>query len=85
MILEEKFTLSNGGEIPKLGLGTWVINDKDVVQVVKAAARIGYRHIDTAQAYGNESGVVEGIKACGVKCLIVVRTSHFFALKFSCC
>ena len=67
MILEEKFTLSNGVEIPKLGLGTWFINDKDVVQAVKEAATIGYRHIDTAQAYGNESGVGEGIKVCGVK------------------
>jgi diketogulonate reductase-like aldo/keto reductase len=67
MILSEKFTLSNGVEIPKLGLGTWFINDKDVVQAVKEAARIGYRHIDTAQAYGNESGVGEAIKICGVK------------------
>src|SRR4051812_46219160 len=67
MILSEKFTLSNGVEIPKLGLGTWFINDKDVVQGVKEAARIGYRHIDTAQAYGNENGVGEGIKASGVK------------------
>src|SRR3954464_9724655 len=66
MILFEKFTLSNGVEIPKLGLGTWFINDKDVVQAVKEAARIGYRHIDTAQAYGNESGVGEGIRTCGV-------------------
>jgi diketogulonate reductase-like aldo/keto reductase len=67
MILEEKFTLSNGVEIPKLGLGTWFINDKDVVQAVKDAATIGYRHIDTAQAYQNERGVGEGLKACGVK------------------
>src|SRR5437868_6945560 len=67
MILEEKFTLSNGVEIPKLGLGTWFINDKDDAQAVKEAVRIGYRHIDTAQAYGNESGVGEGIKICGVK------------------
>src|SRR3954462_5017490 len=67
MILEEKFTLSNGVEIPKLGLGTWFINDKDVVQAVIEATRIGYRHIDTAQAYGNESGVGEGVRTCGVK------------------
>jgi len=67
MILNEKYTLSNGLEIPKIGLGTWFINDKDVIQAVKEAARIGYRHIDTAQAYQNESGVGEGIKACGVK------------------
>ncbi|MBS1574461.1 MAG: aldo/keto reductase, partial [Bacteroidetes bacterium] len=67
MILEEKYTLSNGVEIPKLGLGTWFIKDKEVVQTVKDAVKIGYRHIDTAQAYGNESGVGEGIKTCGVK------------------
>jgi diketogulonate reductase-like aldo/keto reductase len=44
MILEETYTLSNGVQIPKLGLGTWFINDKDVVQAVKDAASIGYRH-----------------------------------------
>jgi diketogulonate reductase-like aldo/keto reductase len=67
MILEETYTLSNGVSIPKVGLGTWFINDKDVVQAVKDAAAIGYRHIDTAQAYGNESGVGEGIRTCGVR------------------
>ena len=66
MILQEKFTLSNGVEIPKLGLGTWFISDKEVVQAVKDAANIGYRHIDTAQAYGNEKGVGEGIRECGI-------------------
>jgi diketogulonate reductase-like aldo/keto reductase len=66
MILEEKFTLSNGVTIPKLGLGTWFINNSDVVQAVKDAAKIGYRHIDTAQAYQNEGGVGEGIRTCGV-------------------
>jgi len=67
MILEEKYTLSNGLEIPKLGLGTWFISDMDVVQAVKDAAQIGYRHFDTAQAYQNERGVGDGIRACGVK------------------
>jgi diketogulonate reductase-like aldo/keto reductase len=67
MILEEKYTLSNGVEIPKLGLGTWFISDTDVVQAVVEAAKIGYRHIDTAQAYQNERGVGEGIRASGVK------------------
>ena len=66
MILEENYTLSNSVEIPKLGLGTWFISNEDVVQAVKDAAKIGYRHIDTAQAYQNESGVGEGIRACGV-------------------
>jgi diketogulonate reductase-like aldo/keto reductase len=67
MILEEKFTLSNGVAIPKLGLGTWEISDTDVVQAVKDAANIGYRHIDTAQGYHNERGVGEGLRTCGVK------------------
>ena len=67
MILEEKYTLSNGVEIPKLGLGTWFIRNEDVGQAVKDAAKIGYRHIDTAQAYQNEKGVGDGIRACGVK------------------
>jgi diketogulonate reductase-like aldo/keto reductase len=66
MILEEKFKLSNGITIPKIGLGTWFINNNDVIQAVKDAASLGYRHIDTAQAYGNESGVGEGIRTCGI-------------------
>jgi len=67
MILEEKYTLSNGIEIPKLGLGTWFINDENAARAVKDAVQIGYRHIDTAQAYGNERGVGDGVRACGVK------------------
>jgi len=67
MLLKENYTLSNGVAIPKLGLGTWFIKDRDVVQAVKEAAKAGYRLIDTAQAYGNESGVGEGIRQCGVE------------------
>jgi diketogulonate reductase-like aldo/keto reductase len=66
MILEEKYKLSNGLEIPKLGLGTWFISNDAVIQAVKDAAKLGYRLIDTAQAYRNESGVGEGIRKCGV-------------------
>lgn len=67
MILEENYTLANGVAIPKLGLGTWFINNTEVVQAVKDAVAIGYRHIDTAQAYGNEAGVGKGIRECGVE------------------
>jgi diketogulonate reductase-like aldo/keto reductase len=67
MILEENYTLSNGIKIPKLGLGTWFIRNKDVSQAVIEATKIGYRHFDTAQAYRNESGVGEGVRSCGVK------------------
>jgi diketogulonate reductase-like aldo/keto reductase len=67
MIINEKFTLSNGVKIPKLGLGTWMISDDDVVQAVKDAIALGYRHFDTAQAYQNEKGVGEAIRTSGVK------------------
>ena len=59
-------TLNNGVKIPQLGLGTWFIDDSDAAEAVKAAAMLGYRHFDTAQAYGNERGVGEGILGCGV-------------------
>ena len=59
-------TLSNGVKIPQLGLGTWFIDDANAAEAVKAAAKLGYRHFDTAQAYGNERGVGEGVRSCGV-------------------
>lgn len=62
----EKLTLSNGVQIPQLGLGTWFIDDDKAADAVKAAVEIGYRHFDTAQAYGNERGVGEGIRTCGI-------------------
>ena len=57
MILQENYTLSNGVSIPKLGLGTWFIEGEKAVQAVCDAVKIGYRHIDTAQAYGNEKEI----------------------------
>ncbi|WP_402469428.1 aldo/keto reductase [Isoptericola aurantiacus] len=65
-ILNETSTLSGGVEIPKLGLGTWFIDDDQAAEAVRAAVEIGYRNIDTAQAYGNERGVGEGIRTSGV-------------------
>lgn len=59
-------TLSNGVKIPQLGLGTWFIADDKAADVVKEAVKAGYRHIDTAQAYGNERGVGEGVRTCGI-------------------
>ncbi len=59
-------TLSNGVKIPQLGLGTWFIDDDKVADAVKEAAKLGYRHFDTAQAYGNERGVGEGVRTCGI-------------------
>lgn len=59
-------TLNNGVKIPQLGLGTWFIHDDIVADAVKEAVNVGYRHFDTAQAYGNERGVGEGIRTCGI-------------------
>ena len=58
--------LKNGVEIPVLALGTWFIDDDKAADAVKSAVQIGYRHVDTAQAYGNERGVGEGIRTCGL-------------------
>ena len=66
MILQSTYTLPNGVEIPKLGLGTWFIDDDKAADAVKAAVEIGYRHIDTAQAYGNERGVGDGVRNASV-------------------
>lgn len=62
----ETYTLSNGVKIPVLGLGTWFIPDDKAPEAVRNAVKIGYRHIDTAEAYGNERGVGEGIRTCGL-------------------
>lgn len=66
MILNETYTLANGMTIPKLGLGTWFIDDDKAAQAVREAVKLGYRLIDTAQAYGNERGVGEGVRTCGL-------------------
>ena len=66
MIYTETYTLNNGVKIPKLGLGTWLLNDAQTAQAVRDAVKLGYRHIDTAQAYENEAGVGEGVRTCGV-------------------
>lgn len=66
MIFDETYTLTNGVKIPKLGLGTWMIEDDKAAQAVRDAVHIGYRHIDTAQGYGNERGVGEGVRTCGI-------------------
>lgn len=58
--------LNNGLEIPNIGLGTWLIPDDKVKDVFNEAVKIGYRHIDTAQSYGNERGVGEAVLTCGV-------------------
>lgn len=54
---------ANGARIPTLGLGTWELRGAVCTKMVEQALRLGYRHIDTAEMYGNESEVGEGLRA----------------------
>ncbi|MGO5333820.1 aldo/keto reductase [Enterococcus cecorum] len=65
-MFNKSMKLNNGVVIPQLALGTWLIDDDKVTDAVKSALQMGYRHIDTAQAYGNERGVGEGIRQSGI-------------------
>lgn len=63
----QTMTLSNGIVVPQLALGTWMIQPDDkAAEAVRMALELGYRHIDTAQAYSNERGVGEGIRGSGI-------------------
>lgn len=65
--LTESTVLSNGVKMPWLGLGVFKVTEEGLAeQTVKAAIDAGYRHIDTAAAYGNEEGVGAGVKNSGV-------------------
>ena len=66
MIFDENYTTRDGIAIPKLALGTWLMENEEAAKSVKAAIEMGYRHIDTAQAYGNEQGVAQGVRLSGV-------------------
>src|SRR4051812_9191895 len=66
MPLAPTLTLAHGAAIPRIGLGTWPMNDREVEKAVVEAVEIGYRLVDTAYAYGNERGVGRGIKNSGV-------------------
>ena len=59
-------TLNDGNTIPQLGFGVFQIKPEDTADAVKTALDIGYRHIDTAEMYGNEKEVGEGIRASGI-------------------
>src|SRR5262245_51605503 len=52
---------ANGARIPAVGLGTMTLKDGVCIEAVKTALRLGYRHLDTAERYGNEAAVGEGL------------------------
>ena len=71
--------LVDGNELPLLGLGVWQVpNGPECVTAVRWALELGYRHIDTAQAYGNEESVGQGLRESGVPREQVFITTKFF-------
>ena len=72
-------TLSNGVKMPCVGYGTWQTPDGEVARkCVSEAIKLGYRHIDTAAAYGNEVSVGEGIRDAGVaREELFITTKHW--------
>ena len=65
---------ANGFALPIVGLGTWQLTGRDCSRLVQQAIALGYRHIDTAQMYGNEAAVGEGVRASGKRNDVVVTT-----------
>lgn len=59
-------TLNNGVEMPRLGFGVWQVSDEEAVRAVTTAVEAGYRSIDTAAAYENETGTGQAVAASGV-------------------
>jgi 2,5-diketo-D-gluconate reductase B len=68
--------LPGGGAMPVLGLGTWQLRGRDCREAVRAALALGYRHLDTAEMYGNEAEVGAGLKAS-----VVARGEVFLTTK----
>ena len=71
--------LNNGIEIPEIGLGTWLIDNDKVKNVIKTAVELGYTHIDTAQAYENEEGIGKALKELKRENLFIttkIRAEH---------
>ena len=81
--LTDSFILSNGVKVPCVGYGTYLTPDGEVAKnSVIEAINAGYRHIDTAFAYGNEKSVGEGIKATGIRRdEIFVTTKHWVTMR----
>ena len=66
--LTETYALNNGNQIPKIGFGTWLLNEGDeCYNAVADALQLGYRHIDTARAYHNEASVGRAVRDSGIR------------------
>src|ERR1700730_8974067 len=65
---------AKGFKLPIVGLGTWALRGRDCARLVEQAIRLGYRHIDTAQMYDNETEGGEGVRASGKRAEVMVTT-----------
>ena len=75
----EQRTLADGNAIPVLGLGVWQVPDgAECERAVRSALETGYRHIDTAQAYGNEASVGRALRDSGIPREEVFITTKFY-------
>ena len=78
---------ANGAKIPAIGLGTMTLKGPVCVEAVKTALRLGYRHIDTAERYGNEAevgeGLAQGLQAAGLKRADVFLTTKVYQDKLA--
>ena len=77
LALAPTVTLPNGVSMPRMGLGTWPMNDADAALAVETALNIGYRLIDTAEIYENERGVGTGIRRAALPREEVFVTTKF--------
>ena len=77
--IQDSYVMANGNKIPCVGFGTWKLTDPGTAaDIIKTAIDCGYRHIDTAFAYYNETYVGKAIRTCGLK-----RTELFVTTKLS--
>jgi 2,5-diketo-D-gluconate reductase A len=77
-VLSPVLPLRSGALIPQIGLGTWPMDDDEAASAVNTAVGLGYRHFDTAENYGNEKGVGEGLRRSGLD-----RSEAFITTKFN--
>jgi diketogulonate reductase-like aldo/keto reductase len=78
-----QFVEANGAKIPAIGLGTWELRGRTCARLVEQALKLGYRHIDTAQAYENEREVGDGLRASGVRRNDVFVTTKVWTTHFA--
>lgn len=72
--MSKQIVEAHGFKIPLVGLGTWQLSGRDCTRIVLQAIKAGYRYIDTAQMYGNEAAVGEGVRTSGLRAEVVVGT-----------